>query len=435
MRTYFLLFLMLIISTTVLAADTPTHTVRPGETLFSISRQYEITVEQLRTWNNLPDNVIRVGQELIVGSGARPASQDRDATTRTTTRSDVPQDTRTDAHPDRRSGERTITHTVEPGQTLFRISQIYDVTVDEIKQWNNLRDNIISIGQELEIRRHHVADRAEPDAPQEEPTVETERPDETQPPDLPREPVTQRQTELPDEDEFGAPDAPSHYEVRPGDTLYRIASQFNMTTQELMDYNDLDTSTIHVGQRLRIRSRPAAPPSVAAEWEMESTAQGRFVTHTINKGDSLHQLLKHHQMDMDEFRALNPGTSASDLREGDEITLILAAATTRRNPYRTGSREDNGSQIQVTRYPEDRHRKTTTSGDLYNPEALTAAHPSLSLGTVVYVENPENGRGIFVHVNDRTPENRLMLSDAAFRSLGYYNATQLTAKIHEVNDN
>ncbi len=432
MRTYFTLFLILLFSSTFLAsADIPTHTVRPGETLFRISSQYDVTIEQLREWNDLPDNVIQAGQVLIVGSDARSSTQDRDARTR----AETPRDTRDDSRQATPVNGQIITHTVEPGETLFRISQIYDVSVDEIRQWNNLRDNIISIGQELEIHQQDVADRVQPEPTTDQPVAADEQPYEALPADHQADTAARRDTPHADDDEFGAPETPSHYEVRPGDTMHRIASQFNMTVQELMDYNDLDTSTIHVGQQLRIRSRPAAPPSVAAEWDRESTPQGRFATHTISEGDTLHQLLQHHQMDMDEFRALNPGITPSDLRPGDEITLILAATTTRRNPYRTESRGNNGARIEVTRYPDDRQRKTTTSGDLYNPKALTAAHPNLSLGTVVYVENPDNGRGVFVHVNDRTPENRLILSDAAFRSLGYHDATRLVAKIHEVNDN
>ncbi len=45
------------------------------------------------------------------------------------------------------------THTVEQGETLYAISRKYDVSVDEIKRLNNLEDNIISIGQVLNIRR------------------------------------------------------------------------------------------------------------------------------------------------------------------------------------------------------------------------------------------------------------------------------------------
>jgi LysM repeat protein len=433
MRTLTVIISILLFSLPALAGDRPTHTVRQGETLFSISRQYDITIDQIREWNGLRDNVIRAGQELIVGNGRQP---------------DRPLETDRRAQPDRQETERpqqrtrgdVIIHTVEPGQTLFRISQIYDVAVDDIRRWNNLRDNIISIGQELEIRR-----------PAE--TAEQAQPERTRPPDAPREerpPVADRvdtaeqPAEIPDrvppqqtadtDDDVREPDTPGTYEVRPGDTLYRIASQFNMTVSELMEMNRLESSQIHVGQQLRIRSRPAAPPSVASEWDVESSPQGRFVTHTISDGDSLHQLLQHHSMDMYEFRALNPGVSAGDLRPGDEITLIVAATTKRPNPFRVSARENNGSQLEVTRYPSERQRKTTTSGDLYNPEALTAAHPSLALGSVVYIENPGNGRGIFVHINDRTPDNRLVLSDAAFRALDFQGGGRLLATIRELSD-
>jgi membrane-bound lytic murein transglycosylase D len=43
-----------------------THTVQAGDTLYSISRQYGVTVEQLRDWNDLPDNTIGVGQKLRI---------------------------------------------------------------------------------------------------------------------------------------------------------------------------------------------------------------------------------------------------------------------------------------------------------------------------------------------------------------------------------
>jgi LysM domain-containing protein len=43
------------------------HVVKPGETLYRISRKYGVTVEKVRKWNKLPDDIIEVGQKLIVG--------------------------------------------------------------------------------------------------------------------------------------------------------------------------------------------------------------------------------------------------------------------------------------------------------------------------------------------------------------------------------
>lgn len=43
------------------------HVVKPGETLYRISRKYGVTVEKVRKWNKLPDDIIEVGQKLVVG--------------------------------------------------------------------------------------------------------------------------------------------------------------------------------------------------------------------------------------------------------------------------------------------------------------------------------------------------------------------------------
>lgn len=72
-------------------------------------------------------------------------------------------------------------------------------------------------------------------------------------------------------------------------------------------------------------------------------------------------------------------------------------------------------------YGRDFHGKATASGDLYDMNALTAAHKTLPLGTIVRVTNLHNGRSIDLLVNDRGPfvNGRLIdLSYAAARRLG-----------------
>ena len=49
------------------ATGTTIHVVKPGETLFRISRRYGVEVDKIKKWNKLPDDIIEVGQKLIVG--------------------------------------------------------------------------------------------------------------------------------------------------------------------------------------------------------------------------------------------------------------------------------------------------------------------------------------------------------------------------------
>lgn len=95
-----------------------THTVQPGETLFSIARRYNTAVDAIKSLNNLSSNVLSIGQVLRIPSNENS-----------------PQ----------------LTHTVQPGETLFSIARRYNTTVDTIKRLNNLTSNVLSIGQILRI--------------------------------------------------------------------------------------------------------------------------------------------------------------------------------------------------------------------------------------------------------------------------------------------
>jgi len=67
------------------------------------------------------------------------------------------------------------------------------------------------------------------------------------------------------------------------------------------------------------------------------------------------------------------------------------------------------------------HGRRTASGERFDMNAFTAAHPSLPFGTHVRVQNPGNGRSVVVRINDRGPHTggRIIdLSHAAARALG-----------------
>jgi membrane-bound lytic murein transglycosylase D len=109
------------------------HTVSAGETLYRISKNYGITVDQIRSLNSLSDNTISVGQRLKVGDrNARSPSYNQ---------------------PSSSSSASSYYHTVAAGETLYRISVNNEVSVDQLRAWNNLSDNNISIGQRLLIKK------------------------------------------------------------------------------------------------------------------------------------------------------------------------------------------------------------------------------------------------------------------------------------------
>jgi len=105
------------------------HKVAAKETMFSIARLYNVTIDELKAWNNLKDYNLSQGQELIV---KKPAG---------TKEVVKPQEVKSLTGP----------HRVEEKETLFSISRKYGVSVQELKDWNGIIGNELKVGQLLVI--------------------------------------------------------------------------------------------------------------------------------------------------------------------------------------------------------------------------------------------------------------------------------------------
>jgi len=87
-------------------------------------------------------------------------------------------------------------------------------------------------------------------------------------------------------------------------------------------------------------------------------------------------------------------------------------------------------------YGEPHHGRPTASGEIFDMHHLTAAHPSLPLGTRLLVTNVANGRSVVVRVNDRGPYRRgriLDLSYAAARALHAVEAGVINVRVAVVD--
>ena len=165
------------------------HQVDEKETLFSISRRYGTTIPNILEQNPTADAGLEVGQILKIpytGTKAQPAVQTADG----------------------------LLHKVGAKETLFSIARLYGVSVDELKEWNNLKDNSLSMGQSLLIKN-----KANPEV------VEVKS---TQP-----------------------PVAKTHV-VAPKETLYSIARQYGMTVAQLKELNAIPSDELKIGQVLTV---------------------------------------------------------------------------------------------------------------------------------------------------------------------------------------
>jgi LysM repeat protein len=110
--------------------DETIHKVGDNETLYSISKLYGVSIEEIKQWNNLTDNGLTLGRELVIKK-----------------KNTVPVSANTPIEIKPGKG----VHTVAPKETVYSIARQYGITRDQLKEWNGLQSDELSIGQNLMV--------------------------------------------------------------------------------------------------------------------------------------------------------------------------------------------------------------------------------------------------------------------------------------------
>ena len=149
------------------------YIVKKGDSLYSIARSNNMTVDELKSLNNLTSNILSIGQKLIISSG-----------------SNVPNNV----------------YVVKKGDTLWSIANNFNVSVNDLKNANNKSNNSLSIGEQLIIPGKSTGENVS--------TI--------------------------------------IYTVKSGDNLYSIARRYNVTVNEIKSLNNLSSNLLSIGQKLSI---------------------------------------------------------------------------------------------------------------------------------------------------------------------------------------
>lgn len=141
------------------------YVVKKGDSLWSIAKKYNMTVDELKLINNLKSNLLSIGQRLKI----------------------------------KESNDNQNIYIVKKGDTLYKIANMYGTTVDNLKALNNLKSNNLSIGQKLIV-----------------------------------------------------PSKNKIYIVQKGDSLWSIARKYDTTVDSIKRNNNLSTNVLQIGQKLKI---------------------------------------------------------------------------------------------------------------------------------------------------------------------------------------
>ncbi|MCV6636364.1 LysM peptidoglycan-binding domain-containing protein [Candidatus Albibeggiatoa sp. nov. NOAA] len=277
--------------------DTTTyHHVQAGENLYRIGLIYGVTTNDLLRWNpGINPSDLRIGQRLAV-SGS-PASSTSPVVTypvdTTPTTPDFGYDNPTPTAPVVTTPPPTIGvnyHTVQAGETLYRISKMYGITVQQLQAWNGgISPSSLSIGQRL------VVSAGSPSAP----VISTPAPSNTG----------------------------SSHTVQRGDTLYNISRRYGMSVDQLASLNGLypPYPALSIGQRLTISgggsSNVAAPSTTTTQY------------HTVQAGETLYRISKMYNITVQQLQAWNGGISPSSLSVGQRLVVSSGSGLAAQSAY------------------------------------------------------------------------------------------------------
>jgi membrane-bound lytic murein transglycosylase D len=167
---------------------------------------------------------------------------------------------------------------VKRGDNLSTIAQKYDVAVDDLKKWNNIRGNKVAYGKNLKINGVEADQKSTAVA-----KVEIDK-------------------KGIQKDSLATP-TNSIYVVQKGDNLSNIAKKFNVTVAELQDWNKLTTKSISLGASLQVVKNPIHNEVVAESVERKDIA------YSVQKGDNLGSIAKKFGASVEKLKQWNNLTS------------------------------------------------------------------------------------------------------------------------------
>ena len=255
-----------------------TYVVKQGDSLYKIANKYSITVNDLKNANNLSSNLLSIGQVLKI-----PSKTVDDGPT-------VSEET----------------YIVQKGDSLYSIAQKFNITVNKLKQLNNLSGNLLNIGQVLVVGEVPV--------------------------------VTEGEGTI--------------YVVQRGDSLYSIAGKFDTTVDEIKILNNLTNNLLNIGQKLKIPTKVKNDIYVVKSGDSLYSIANKFNTtvndikllnnlsnnllsigqtlkipvnnmenvYVVQKGDSLYSIANKFNTTVNKIKSLN-NLSSNLLNVGDQLII------------------------------------------------------------------------------------------------------------------
>ncbi|MFW2107988.1 LysM peptidoglycan-binding domain-containing protein [Bacillus spizizenii] len=263
-------------SSTTKKSGSSVYTVKSGDSLWLIANEYKMTVQELKKLNGLSSDMIRAGQKLKVAGTVSSSSSSSSSTKSSSNKSSS-------------SSSSTGTYKVQLGDSLWKIANKVNMSVAELKVLNNLKSDTIYVNQVLKTKSSGSNTSSKDSSSNSSQTSATK-----------------------------------NYTVKSGDSLWKIANNYNLTVQQIRNSNNLKSDMLYVGQVLKLTGQASSGTSSSSS--SSNASSSTTTTYTVKSGDSLWVIAQKFNVTAQQIREKN-NLKTDVLQVGQKLVITGKASS------------------------------------------------------------------------------------------------------------
>ncbi|UHH05573.1 peptidoglycan endopeptidase LytF [Bacillus subtilis] len=260
-------------SSTTKKSGSSVYTVKSGDSLWLIANEFKMTVQELKKLNGLSSDLIRAGQKLKVSGTVSSSSSTKSSSNKSSS-----------------SSSSTGTYKVQLGDSLWKIANKVNMSIAELKVLNNLKSDIIYVNQVLKTKSSGSDTSSKDNSSKSNQTSATTK-----------------------------------YTVKSGDSLWKIANNYNLTVQQIRNINNLKSDVLYVGQVLKLTGK-ASSGSSSSSSSSSNASTGTTTTYTVKSGDSLWVIAQKFNVTAQQIREKN-NLKTDVLQVGQKLVISGKASS------------------------------------------------------------------------------------------------------------
>ena len=320
------------------------YKIKRGDSLSEIANKFGVSVSELKKWNRIKGTYAPRGKMLKIYSYDNVALNPKDVESKDV--AEVKKEPADDAEKPvvaetKFKEEIVVTlvtttkkHKVKRGDNLSSIANKYGVTVEEIKDWNNLKKNSVAKGKVLKIKiSEKVASKVKREIRTDNKAIETKNEVLAA-----NEKATKAEKETP----VTETKSPEYYVVQKGDNLSNIAKKYSVSIDDLKKWNNLSNGNITLGLKLKLAFEKEND-TLNSDTEVASKTEYKTQEYVVVKGDNLGNIAKKYKVSTDDLKLWNNLTD-NNIQLG---STLIVAKTEVMVAEKTAKKEKSASKTKV----------------------------------------------------------------------------------------